>query len=106
MNNKKQVFLSLETARKMWKTGHEPTQSFCLDNFTKEELEAKELPKTWEELKFITGAWVNTEDDSLISESTKEYPTDDYNKNIFPTKELAEASLALSFGNFATVTEK
>lgn len=102
MNDKKQVFLSLETARKMYnkvrsvEDGYlpdNPTILFLLDNFTKEELEAKELPKSWEELQIVKGYYVNSNSEILIA---CECETVNGNKSIFPTKELAEASLALS----------
>ena len=51
-----------------------------------------ELPKTWSELKVITGAWV-TEKSSTLRASTE---ADQINKNVFATKEQAEASLALA----------
>ena len=104
MNEKKQVFLSLETAKKMWKEECElqnvtktSTQLFLLDNFTKEELEAKELPKTWKELNILKGGWyiTNSADVECIRD-TEDNSTSDLNKNVFPTKELAEASLALT----------
>jgi len=103
MSEKKQVFLSLETARKMWKyysddeNEDSPGQLFLLENFTKEELEAKELPKSWEELNPIEvakGYYINY--DSRIIVNAKGFGCHENNKNIFPTKELAEASLALS----------
>jgi len=100
MSNKKQVFLSLETARQMWNGLihdyphiNKLVELFLLDNFTKEELEAKELPKTWEELKKVSGYYINQY--SEIG-SGKDYSTSVTSKNTFPTKELAEASLALS----------
>lgn len=101
MTDKKQVFLSLETARQMWKSesklngSHDTsTKLFLLDNFTKEELEAKELPKTYSELGILSGYRIK--EDCRISgliQINHSYYT---NRNIFPTKELAEASLALS----------
>ena len=52
-----------------------------------------ELPKTWEELKYISGAFISTFSDIKTINSVK---TDSSAKNIFPTKELAEAALALA----------
>ena len=52
-----------------------------------------ELPKTWEELKYISGAFISTFSDINTINSIK---TDSSAKNIFPTKELAEAALALA----------
>ena len=51
-----------------------------------------ELPKTWEELKVIKGAWV-TEKSRVLRASTA---VDETNTNVFATKEQAEASLALA----------
>ncbi len=95
MTNKKQVFLSLETAKQMWKDSklNSSLIDFLLDNFTKEELEAKELPKTWEQLNEVNGFFINTQ--SNIGAANR-VPTSYQSKNTFPTKELAEASLALS----------
>lgn len=53
----------------------------------------KELPKSWEELKIISGYYVK---DSSKVDLFKSYTTDEYNKNVFPTKEEAEACLALA----------
>ena len=51
------------------------------------------LPKTWEELKNIYGYYISSSSEitpsSVINASN-------YTKNIFPTKELAEAVLALA----------
>lgn len=52
-----------------------------------------ELPKTWEDLKYISGAFISTFSDIHTINSIK---TDSSAKNIFPTKELAEAALALA----------
>jgi len=109
MTDKKQVFLSLETARKMYNSKcidlgsdfkNDCLLAFLLDNFTKEELEAKELPKSWEELNVINGYYVqsfinhrNNQEDKISFINC--YAKDGY-KNTFPTKELAEASLALA----------
>jgi len=99
--NKKQVFISLDTARKMWKGlslnitigKKDSIRLFLLDNFTKEELEAKELPKSWEELKKIEGYYINT---YSITTGQGFGTSTESSKNVFPTKELAEASLALA----------
>lgn len=52
----------------------------------------KQLPKTWEELDSIKGYYV---DANSIIKSANTY-TNDENRNVFPTKELAEAALALA----------
>lgn len=100
MENKKQVFLSLETAKEMYKSSDKAIKQFALDNFTKEELEAKELPKTWEELRMIKGYFIHSDVSKVSSYvNTTLFDKNKYKykwKNIFPTKELAEASLALA----------
>ena len=53
----------------------------------------KELPKSWEDLKILNGYYVNESSEVDIFES---YTTDEYNKNVFPTKEEAEACVALA----------
>lgn len=54
----------------------------------------KELPKSWDELKKIGGGYVKSTDSKVHSSGG--YPTLDKNKNVFATKEQAEASLALA----------
>lgn len=99
MSDKKQVFLSLETAKKMWKEakktniGDNSIQLFLLDNYSREELEAKELPKTFKDLKLLHGYFVDGASQIVLHTSNHSHL---FHKNVFPTKELAEASLALS----------
>jgi len=90
---KKQVFLSLETAKEMYKNSDKAIKQFALDNYTKEELEAKELPRSWKELKMVNGFYIQY--DSVINSSLN-YNISDRHKNIFPTESLAKGALALS----------
>ena len=53
----------------------------------------KGLPKSWEELGEIKGVYVYEDGDVSLF---KTYDTDDENKNVFPTKEEAEACIALA----------
>ena len=53
-----------------------------------------ELPKTWEDLKYISGAFISTLNSNIKTINSAK--TDSSAKNIFPTKELAEAVLALA----------
>ena len=53
----------------------------------------RELPKTWKDLLFVEGWFINGK--CYIIETGK-LITQEYNKNIFPTKEEAEACLALA----------
>ena len=52
-----------------------------------------ELPKTWEDLKYISGAYISSLSYINTINSIETIPSA---KNIFPTKELAEAVLALA----------
>ena len=54
----------------------------------------KELPKSWYGLGEINGAYVKSSTSAAYSNCG--YPTRDENKNVFATKEQAEASLALA----------
>ena len=54
----------------------------------------KELPKSWDELVGISGGYVKSSTSAVYSSSV--CPTTDANKNVFATKEQAEASLALA----------
>lgn len=87
----KQVNLSLETAKEMYKSNDPSIKKFALDNYTKEELEAIDLPKRWEDIGIVTGFYIG-----LSSEITKHSSRSTLdNRNLLPTKELAEAMLAL-----------
>lgn len=54
----------------------------------------RELPKSWEDLKIIDGFFVSNL--GYIEKVSDNYTAANHNKNIFPTKEEAEACLALS----------
>ena len=58
----------------------------------KKKTKEKQLPKTWEELKDIKGYYI---DAYSIVKPVDGY-VNDISKNVFPTKELAEAALALA----------
>ena len=53
-----------------------------------------DLPKSWEELEFIDGFFVSSLSD--IAKIGNNTTNDENNKNVFPTKEEAEACLALA----------
>ena len=55
--------------------------------------EVKALPKTWEELKRIEGYYIDTY--SCVKPASINLNPTSYNKNVIPTKRLAEAMLAL-----------
>jgi len=92
MSTTKQAVISLETAKEAYKSGSNLLVKFALGNFTKEELEEVELPNKWEDLDYIKGFYV----DSMSIIKPYSQPTSNAGKNTFPTKEYAEAALALS----------
>lgn len=53
----------------------------------------KELPKSWEELEKIEGYYINND---CFIDGTYDFETTNDNKNLFKTKEQAEASIALA----------
>lgn len=89
----KQILLSLETAKQMYNSGIEAIKLFALNNYSKEELEAKELPKSWKELKKFKNVY------GVVGGKVYKYTeltAIDNNKNMLPTESLAKATLALS----------
>lgn len=54
----------------------------------------KELPKSWEELDIVKGFYVDSL--SEIASTVEDTCVEEYNRNIFPTKEEAEACIALA----------
>ena len=60
-------------------------------------MEAKELPKRWEDLKIIKGFFVNGESEiKEINETRDKILAIEGNRNVFPNREEAEACLALA----------
>jgi hypothetical protein len=54
----------------------------------------KQLPKTWEELKKISGYYVNG--NFVLGSENKDFPTYYNHVNLFATEEQAKASIALA----------
>ncbi|MDV3882920.1 hypothetical protein CMU04_06265 [Elizabethkingia anophelis] len=91
--NMKQANLSLEIAKQLYNQGG-VSKLFALDNYSEAELTRIEYPKSWTELKEISGVHINTE--SVISLFSHYHLTNKVNYNVFPRKRQAEASLALA----------
>ncbi len=85
------IQISIETAQRWYNGTDIELKELAVQTYP--ELAEKELPKTWHELKSIAGYYVCS--DSLAIE-TDEYLCHTPNKNIFFTKEQAEASIALA----------
>ncbi len=90
----KTAVLTIENAKEMYKSGIPSIVQFALNNYSKKELEAKSLPKSWKELNTISGYYIVSNGDVYkISNNTQ---TSEKNRNIFPTESLVKASMTLS----------
>ena len=88
---KRQVELTIETATRWYNGYDKELKALALQTFP--ELEKKELPKSWEELDRIGGGFQSRAGGVMSINGVK---TMDINKNVYATKEQAEASLALA----------
>jgi hypothetical protein len=88
---KRNLSINLDTATRWYNSTDKELKALALETFP--ELGKKELPKTWEVLKKIDGFFIDN--GSNISSLVDCSACDD-NKNLFATKEQAEASLALA----------
>lgn len=100
METKKTLTISLEKARELYKNGNEDIKSLLLETFTKEELEQRELPKTWEEYcenNYRRGYYLSN-GSAVCAFSKNSYNIKlrfDSDKNTFESIKNAEAILAL-----------
>jgi hypothetical protein len=83
--------ISKETANRWYNGNDTELKQLALQTFP--ELEEKELPKSWEELEEIDGYYTNS---NAVHGKGFTFPAHDCNKNIFATKEQAEASIAIA----------
>jgi translation initiation factor 2 beta subunit (eIF-2beta)/eIF-5 len=83
--------ISKETANRWYNGSDEELKQLALQTFP--ELAEKELPKSWEELEDVSGYYI---DDNSKIEFRRNHITHKSNRNIFATKEQAEASIALA----------
>ena len=51
--------LSLETAKEMYKSDIPSIKQFALDNYHEEELKQLDFPKTWEDLRNVSGDYID-----------------------------------------------
>jgi hypothetical protein len=92
----KQAQLSLETARKMYEQGG-ASKAFALENYTEAELNPPTYPTTWEECMKQIGVGNTYYTHGLGKAVKEEYTQKISNCYInYPTRELAEASIALA----------
>ena len=90
------IKLTLEKAKEFYKKGGE-FKELALSAFTEEELTKGGLPKTWEEFcsQFNIHREYYIETDSNIYEDNNDRRSPLFDKNMLPSKEAAEAHLAL-----------
>ena len=90
------IKLTLEKAKEFYKKGGE-FRELALSAFTEEELTKGGLPKTWEEFcsQFNIHREYYIETDSIIYEDNNDRRSPLFDKNMLPSKEAAEAHLAL-----------
>lgn len=100
METKKTLIISLTKAKELYENGNEDIKSLLLETFKKEELETRELPKTWVgycENNYRKGYYLS--EGSTVRAFTKDAHNSKLNfksdKNTFESKENAEAVLAL-----------
>lgn len=95
----KTLKISLEKAKELYKNGSEDIKTLLLETFTREELESKTLPTTWEEYcenHYCKGYYLDggsTIHPFTLSNDIKLIPDSD--KNTVESKENGEAILAL-----------
>jgi hypothetical protein len=89
---KRNLSINLDTATRWYNSTDKELKALALETFP--ELGIKPLPKTWEELDEINGFYI---DNSSSIELAEECCTSDPDhRNVFATKEQAEASIALA----------
>ena len=85
----KEAKLSLETAKEFYNQGGAAKQ-FALDNYSKEELTKKELPKTYEECRdLLPNTWAYVSECGVVVSTFNKY------KAVLPSIEIAEQVAAL-----------
>lgn len=90
---KKQIEISINEAKELYNNGGNDIKNLLLTTFTKEELESPKKPMSWGDLGKVEGYYVDSR--SLILK-TSGVCSKKENRNIFPKKEQAEASVALA----------
>lgn len=89
----KSITLTLEQAQKMYKKSPEMDE-LLLANFSKEELEKPELPKSWNDLQSISGYFIALSDGDVLP--CEHLSTHDRNRNVFTTLKQAQSALAMA----------
>lgn len=87
----RKIKLTLETATRWYNGADAELKALAVQTFP--ELAKKQLPKTWEELGRMSGGFISSGGTFFSATGVR---TTSVNKNVFATKEQAEASIALA----------
>jgi hypothetical protein len=87
---KRNVQITIEQAKEWLK--NDQLKEIALEAFP--ELKEKSLPKTWEELKKISGFYVNEDSETACTNNLD--TSEKVHRNVFTNAEQAEASIALA----------
>lgn len=83
--------ITFETAKRWYNGNNEELKKLSLQVYP--EIKKKELPNSWEDLGSVVGWYVDA--NLLVANKIDTY-TSDLSRNVFSTKEEAEASIALA----------
>lgn len=91
---KRKIQITIETAERWYNGCDRELKELALQTFP--ELEKKRLPKSWYDLKEIAGYYTNSDSEVVACIKSNGAYSIDPNRNVFATKEQAEASVALA----------
>jgi uncharacterized protein (DUF608 family) len=89
---KRKIKIGLETAQRWYGSSDEELKQLAVQTWP--EVAEVKLPERWEDLKEIGGYYINN--DAMIDKASLSSVITNWDKNIFATKEQAEAALALA----------
>jgi hypothetical protein len=89
---KRKIKIGLETAQRWYGSNDKELKQLAVQTWP--EVAEVKLPERWEDLKEIGGYYINN--DAMVDKAGLSSVITNWDKNIFATKEQAEASLALA----------
>ena len=97
INTMKNLVISLEKARELYKNGSEEMRNLLLESFTEDELVPKQLPKNWEEfVKDNEGMKVITSWHGNVGRSDFDNEINKNSNNIYPNEKYLKSARAFS----------
>jgi hypothetical protein len=91
---KRNIELTIETAERWFNGCDRELKELALQTFP--ELEKNKLPKSWRELKEISGYYVNSDSEIVACMKSNGACSIGPNRNVFATKKQADACIALA----------